>query len=572
MLSLISGAVKLSSAPLKLLVKLIANAVSAIRKGVDTFIDLGSRLGVESLKELKTQRELNRVIEARNAFEEDAIKKKEEMQTFLRQQAVQEYDSDINRRRVNKLTFEEQRQFWEDHKRHLGLIKMQNKDISDKEARERAMEAAAIDFRIEHFKVRKNADKTAIKDAKTKAELDKARAAAQRKAEKERREREKKAKKEAKGAIKEASQLIKTSLIDVKGLYEKAFTPFEQAIVQYDLIIKKQKELEEAQESGASIAVVKEMSKELAYINGEHTKTLGLLSEQQMQLFNLRTAFKNIGEEEAPKKKDEETPEQKAQRIADENAMIRGAIVDSTQMTSDAIFNINASRIDALEEKRMASIDRMFNREVEQARGNSVLIEQAEAKRIKKQEALEAEMNKKRKRQAIAQATINGALAITKIFAEVPKFDFGVATYIQAGLAAASTATQIATISSQQFAKGGVINGPSHAQGGVPVYGAGGKFAEVEGGEAIINKRSTAMFKPVLSAINVAGGGKKFAQGGLMPSMERIAENAGFDINAETNLVSQAIAKLTDRQPVVVLDTFAEEQNKLDNYNKTKVQ
>ena len=153
-----------------------------------------------------------------------------------------------------------------------------------------------------------------------------------------------------------------------------------------------------------------------------------------------------------------------------------------------------------------------------------------------------------------------------------PKFDFGVATAIQIGLASASTAAQIATISAQQFAKGGVIHGPSHAQGGVPVYGAGGKFAEVEGGEAIINKRSTAMFKPVLSAINVAGGGKKFAQGGLMPSMERIAENAGFDINAETNLVSQAIAKLTDRQPVVVLDTFAEEQNKLDNYNKTKVQ
>ena len=80
------------------------------------------------------------------------------------------------------------------------------------------------------------------------------------------------------------------------------------------------------------------------------------------------------------------------------------------------------------------------------------------------------------------------------------------------------------------------------------------------------------MYKPILSAINTAGGGKKFASGGLMPSMERIAENAGFDINAETNLVSQAISKLTDRQPVVVLDTFAEEQNKLDNYNKTKVQ
>jgi hypothetical protein len=179
-------------------------------------------------------------------------------------------------------------------------------------------------------------------------------------------------------------------------------------------------------------------------------------------------------------------------------------------------------------------------------------------------------MAKKRKKMAIAQAVVNGAVAVTTILADPSLLAF--AKPFAIGSAIASTAAQIATISSQQFAKGGVINGPSHAQGGVPVYGAGGKFAEVEGGEAIINKRSTAMYKPILSAINTAGGGKKFASGGVMPSMERIATNAGFDLGAETNLVGEAIAKLTDRQQVVVLDTFQEEQDKLDNYNKTRVQ
>lgn len=55
---------------------------------------------------------------------------------------------------------------------------------------------------------------------------------------------------------------------------------------------------------------------------------------------------------------------------------------------------------------------------------------------------------------------------------------------------------------------GGILKGPSHAHGGIPT-----PFGEMEGKEAIINKRSTEMFKPLLSAINVAGGGRKFAKG-----------------------------------------------------------
>lgn len=66
------------------------------------------------------------------------------------------------------------------------------------------------------------------------------------------------------------------------------------------------------------------------------------------------------------------------------------------------------------------------------------------------------------------------------------------------------------------FAQGGVINGPAHTQGGVKYFGPGG-VVELEGGEAVINKKSTQQFMPLLSAINAAGGGVKFAQGGIMP-------------------------------------------------------
>jgi hypothetical protein len=69
---------------------------------------------------------------------------------------------------------------------------------------------------------------------------------------------------------------------------------------------------------------------------------------------------------------------------------------------------------------------------------------------------------------------------------------------------------------------GGMFKGASHANGGVK-FAVGGRIHEAEGGEAIINKRSTAMFKPMLSAMNQAGGGVKFANGGFLSTGEKFA-------------------------------------------------
>jgi hypothetical protein len=70
-----------------------------------------------------------------------------------------------------------------------------------------------------------------------------------------------------------------------------------------------------------------------------------------------------------------------------------------------------------------------------------------------------------------------------------------------------------------EYGSGGLFNGPSHKDGGIKgKVKSSGKMFEVEGGEAIINKKSTEMFKPMLSSINEAGGGVKFADGGISPS------------------------------------------------------
>ena len=78
-----------------------------------------------------------------------------------------------------------------------------------------------------------------------------------------------------------------------------------------------------------------------------------------------------------------------------------------------------------------------------------------------------------------------------------------------------------------EFANGGMVNGKSHAQGGEK-FAVGGRVVELEGGEAVINKRSTAIFRPQLSAMNSAGGGVRFADGGLLnqPSFSQQQFNA----------------------------------------------
>ena len=86
----------------------------------------------------------------------------------------------------------------------------------------------------------------------------------------------------------------------------------------------------------------------------------------------------------------------------------------------------------------------------------------------------------------------------------------------------------------KKFANGGMVNGKSHAQGGEK-FAVGGRVAELEGGEAVINKRSTAMFKNQLSEMNAAGGGVKFADGGLM-NMPSFATSQ-FDAVGQQNMM-----------------------------------
>ena len=196
--------------------------------------------------------------------------------------------------------------------------------------------------------------------------------------------------------------------------------------------------------------------------------------------------------------------------------------------------------------ERMANVDQMLQQGV---------INEEEATR--KKEEIQKEAARKQQKIDIVQAVINTAKAVTAGLASTPFLPVGL---IMGGIAAAQGAAQIKMIRSQKFAKGGILNGPSHAQGGIPMFSKGGAFyGEAEGGEAVLTKG--VMANPALasmaSAINVAGGGVPFfANGGVLDPIQSATP---------TDRAADIIASgLKSRQPVLVVEQLRERENSVD--------
>nr|DAJ29819.1 MAG TPA: Tail tape measure [Caudoviricetes sp.] len=101
---------------------------------------------------------------------------------------------------------------------------------------------------------------------------------------------------------------------------------------------------------------------------------------------------------------------------------------------------------------------------------------------------------------AIAEAMINTYLGITKALSAYPP----PYNAIMAGVTGAMGMLNVKKImeTDVKYEKGGLLKGKSHNEGGIPFTVAGRGGFEAEGGEYIVNKRATAMYFPVLEAIN----------------------------------------------------------------------
>lgn len=178
--------------------------------------------------------------------------------------------------------------------------------------------------------------------------------------------------------------------------------------------------------------------------------------------------------------------------------------------------------------------------------------------------ALDENLDKEKKKIAIKQAkrerlikifeiATSTAAGIMKAFEQTGPIAGAVLAAIVAATGAIQTAAVLAA-PLPKASKGLILKGKSHAQGGIPI--------EAEGGEAIINKRSTAMYMPLLSAINQAGGGvafSKFQDGGYVA---RNSNNGSNDVIIKLEEVKNAIGNM---KIITTIEDINREQKK---YNK----
>jgi len=234
-----------------------------------------------------------------------------------------------------------------------------------------------------------------------------------------------------------------------------------------------------------------------------------------------------------------------------------------TQVFQQFLTTLNeiGAAVDSFYELRLQRSNQFYdnelkrNEELRNAEINNFALSQEEIANINQRYALEntaieeerarknKELEKKRADFAFAiqvgQIIGNGALAVVRALAELGPI-FGP---IAAGLIGATTGAQLVVARNQQQAArqlgdGGLLYGPSHSAGGIPIGNTG---VEVEGGESVINKRSTELFLPLLNAINLAGGGVPLAPGLSRMQNGGIMGNNGTPV-IKTYLVSSDVA------------------------------
>ena len=165
----------------------------------------------------------------------------------------------------------------------------------------------------------------------------------------------------------------------------------------------------------------------------------------------------------------------------------------------------------------------------------------------------------------------NTAQGVSKTLAEWPWPLSGVFAGIVGTLGAIQTGIIAKHIASfpkpRKLAEGGLLSGPSHAMGGVPVGNTG---IEVEGGEAIINKKSSKKYRNLLDAINADGNGGKHTIANADKKVRKYADGGRLDFESVdgnlrqtgVNRILNAIESI-DMHPVVAVKDIWKAEDRL---------
>ena len=252
---------------------------------------------------------------------------------------------------------------------------------------------------------------------------------------------------------------------------------------------------------------------------------------------------------------------------------------DIVEKHKSAIDSIEDELATARGSRRQHLIDQL-NSEMEaqrEAQKQEQEIQKQKEAAEKKKEQLEKKRRQEEYDRNVKQAFINWHLSIASGLATQPFMPLGIA---MGALATVLGGVQYALVKSQKpYAKGGLLEGKSHAQGGIPVGNTG---IEVEGKEYVIRKKSTAPNIDLLDYINKSerkldlndfidfyAGDKpkkvirsvrsKFEDGGYMPSLPN-----SLDVREQL----QNIVVNQDNRPIYV--SVVDINNKQDDVRRVQ--
>jgi len=184
------------------------------------------------------------------------------------------------------------------------------------------------------------------------------------------------------------------------------------------------------------------------------------------------------------------------------------------------LLNQSNARVDAELQKtndkldaEVKALDGAVNAGIETEESKNDKLEQIDRDRAKAQRKAAYDKAKSEKSAALVKIAIETAIAVVEAAPVIP-------LQLQAAALGTSQAAVVASQPLPQLKRGGRINGPSHENGGVPLYKNGSKIAEVEGDELIMTKgvaQSPALLMAA-SALNEAAGGVSFTNKNFTPS------------------------------------------------------
>ena len=254
---------------------------------------------------------------------------------------------------------------------------------------------------------------------------------------------------------------------------------------------------------------------------------------------------------------------EEAENALDEISELHDKAVDRIEESQNKISELksemkdaNSAELEAFKEQMADEMAMLVQREAEEKR--------LQKEKEKREKELEKKKKQQRKAELAAQmveAIASTALSVAKTFSQ---WGWPLGAVFGAIMSALGT-VQVAIIAKQmsKLADGGLLSGPSHANGGIPVGNTG---IEVEGGEYVVNKRSTAKYLPLLQSINEEGARKKtvanqigkMADGGTL-NYERI--NSNLDSLSTASIVASAIGSIDFHPYVSVVDINRGQRN-----------